>query len=89
MNGTQLIWVVLLTSTFIVAILTTAILLIANSDNETTNNSGSNTHSCPDEFTGYYMIDGYCNYLEGQQTVMCEIPDLYGGKRCEKCLWYT
>ena len=83
MSGTQLIWVVLLTFTFIVAILTTPILLITNSENETTNNSGNNTNSCPEEFTGYCMNGGYCYYLEEQQTVACECPELYGGKRCE------
>ena len=65
MNRTQLIWVVLLTFTFIVAILTTPILLITNSQNETTNNSGNNTNSCPEEFTGYCMNGGCCYYLEG------------------------
>ena len=89
MNGTQLIWVVLLAFTFIVAILTTPIFLITNSQNETTNNSGNNTDSCPEEFAGYCMNGGYCYYLEEQQTVGCECPDLYGGKRCEKFLWYT
>ena len=64
MTGTQLIWVVLLTFTFIVAILTTPMLLITNSQNETTNNSGNNTDSCPGEFTGYCMNGGYCIYLE-------------------------
>ena len=89
MNGTQFIWVVLLTFTFIVAILTTQILLITNSQNETTNNSGNNTDSCSEEFTGYCMNGGYCYYLEEQQTVACECPELYGGKRCEKFLWFT
>ena len=89
MNGTQLIWVVLLTFTFIVAILTTPILLITNSQNEKTNNSGNNTDSCPEEFTGYCMNGGYCYYLEEQQTVACECPELYGGKRCEKFQWFT
>ena len=90
MNGTQLIWVVLLTFTFIFAILSTPILLLtSNSQNETTNNSGNNTHSCPEEFTGYCMNGGYCTYLEEQQTVACECPELYGGKRCEKFLWFT
>ena len=88
MNGTQLIWVVILTFTFIVAILTTPILLITNSQNET-NNSGNSTASCPEEFTVYCMNGGYCYYLEEQQTVACECPELYGGKRCEKFLWYT
>ena len=89
MTGTQFIWVVLLTFTFIVAILTTPIILITNSQNETTNNSGNNTDSCPGEFTGYCMNGGYCIYLEEQETVACECPELYGGKRCEKFLWYT
>ena len=89
MNGTQVTWVVLLIFTFIVAILTTPILLITSSENETTNNSGNNTGSCPDEFTGYCMNGGYCYYLEEQQTVACEYPELYGGKRCEKFLWFT
>ena len=90
MNGTELIWVVLLTFTFIVAILTTPILLLtSNSQNNTTNNSGNTTDSCPEEFTGYCMNGGYCFYLKEQQTVACESPELYGGKKCEKFLWYT
>ena len=68
MSGTQLIWVVNLTCTFIVAILTTPILLITNSQNETTNNKGNNTDSCPEEFTGYCMNGGYCYYLEERAT---------------------
>ena len=83
MNGTQLIWVVLLTFTFIVAILTSPILLITKFQNETTNSSENNTDFCPEEFTGYCMNGGYCIYLEEQQTVACGCPDLYGGKRCE------
>ena len=89
MNGTQLISVVILTFMFIVAILTTPIFLITNSQNETTNNSGNNTDSCSEEFTGYCMKGGYCYYLEEQQTVACECPELYGRKRCEKFLWFT
>ena len=89
MTGTQLIWVVLLTFTFFVAILTTPIILTTNSQNETTNNSGNNTDSCPGEFPGYCMNGGYCIYLEEQETVACECPELYGGKRCETFLWYT
>ena len=88
MNGTKLIWVVLLTFTFIVAILTTPILIITNSQYETTNNNGNNTDSCPEEFTGYCMNGVYFFYLEDQQTVACECPELYGGKKCET-LWYT
>ena len=86
MNGTQLIWVVIFTFTFIVAILTTPILIITNSHNETTNNSRNNTDSCPEEFTGYCMNGGYCDNLEEQQTVACECTELYGGKKCEKFL---
>ena len=26
------------------------------------------------------MNGGYCTYLEEQQTVACECPELYGGK---------
>ena len=50
---TQLIWVEILTFRYIVVILTTPILLIKNSQNETTNSNRRNTDSCPDEFTGY------------------------------------
>ena len=57
-----------------------ASVLNTNSQNETTNNSGNNTDSCPGEFTGYCMNGGYCIYLEEQETVACECPELYGGK---------
>ena len=89
MKGTKLIWVVLLTITFIVATLTTPILLITNSQNETIMISGNTADSCPEEFTGYCMNGGYCIYLEEQETVACECPELYGGKRCQTLLWYT
>ena len=52
---TQMIWLVILTFTYIVVILTTPILLIKNSQNENTNNNRKNTDSCTDEFTGYCM----------------------------------
>ena len=89
MNGTQLIWVVLLTFTFIVAILTTPMLLITKSQIDAANNSGNTTDSCPEEFTGYCMNGGYCLYLEEKQTVALKCPGLYGGKRFQKFVWYT
>ena len=75
-----MIWVVLLTLTFALAILTTPKLLTTNSQNDSTNNSKNTTDSFPEEFTGYCMSGGYCFYLEEQKTVACECPDLHGGK---------
>ena len=84
MNGTKLNWVVPLTFTFLVAILTTPILLTTSSQNDTSNNSGSTTVSCPEEVIGYCINDGYCFYLIDLQAVACTFPDLYEGKRCGK-----
>ena len=82
MNGTKLIWVVVLTSTNFVAILTTPMLLSSNSQNDnTTRTSGNTIESCQETFTG-----GYCFYLEEQQTVSSGCLDLYGGK-CVKTFW--
>ena len=88
MNGTKLIWVVLLSFTFIVSILTTPISVFTNSQNKTTIISGNTTDSCPEELTGFCMNGGFCIYLEEQETVASECPDLYSGKRCEKFIWY-
>ena len=89
LNGTQLIWVVLLTVTFRSAILITPVLLTIKSQNSSTYNSGRNTDSGTDDFIGYCMNCGYCFYLKEQQTVACKSSELYGGKRWEKLFWYT
>ena len=88
MNGTQLTWIVLLTFTFIVAILTTPLSTITNCEKETTVGT-IQTFKQKNLQVIYCMNGGSCHYLEEQQTVACECPDLYGGKRCEKYLWYT
>ena len=82
-----MICIVLLTFTFIVAILTTPIILTFKSQNDTTNNRGNTTDSCPEEFLGYGMNGGYSFYLEEQQMenvyMKCSIEHL---KRLEKQL---
>ena len=84
MNGLKLIWVVLLNFKFIVAVLTTPTLFSTNFQNDTTNYMGNFTETCSEEFTGYCMNGGYFVYQEEQQTVACECPDLYDGKRWGK-----
>ena len=87
MNKTQSIWVVLLIFTFIVAYQTTPILSTSNSQNDTTINNGYTAESCPEEFTDYSNIGGYCFYLEERQTRLFEkclktfygIPENVGG----------
>ena len=66
MIGTKLIWIVLLTFTFLVVILTTPILTFKSQD--TTNNSGNATDSCREEFLGYCMNGRYFFYLEEKQS---------------------
>ena len=87
MSGTQLIWIVLSTFTFIVTILTTPKLTF-NSQNDTTNKGENTRESCPQEFTDYCMHLVVTVYLKEQQTAACKCLDLYGGKRCETFLRY-
>ena len=44
--------------------------------------------TCSDKFEGYCLNGGLCIYLEEEFTAACICTGGYGGKRCEKYLWY-
>ena len=44
--------------------------------------------TCSDKFEGYCLNGGLCIYLEEEYTAACNCTGNYGGKRCEKYLWY-
>ena len=45
--------------------------------------------SCPQKFKGYCLNGGTCFYSEDAEGPACNCTDPYGGKRCEKYMWYT
>ena len=56
---------------------------------ETRNRSGNYTSViCSDDFEGYCLNGGLCIYLEEENTAACICTGGYGGKRCQKYLWY-
>ena len=44
---------------------------------------------CKKEYKKYCMNGGECSYLVDQDIVACNCTWLYGGKRCEKYMWWT
>ena len=44
---------------------------------------------CGTEYTNYCLNGGECYYLVDEDTVGCNCIWLYGGKRCEKYMWWT
>ena len=44
---------------------------------------------CKKKYKKYCMNRGECYYLVDEDIVACNCTWLYGGKRCEKCLWWT
>ena len=45
--------------------------------------------SCEKEYKKYCMNGGECFYLVDEDIVACNCTWLYGGKRCEKYMWWT
>ena len=43
---------------------------------------------CEKEYKKYCMNRGECYYLVDEDTVACNCTRLYGGKRCEKYMWW-
>ena len=41
------------------------------------------------EYKKYCMNGGECYYLVDEDIVACNCTWLYGGKRCEKYMWWT
>ena len=44
---------------------------------------------CEKEYKNYCMNGGECYYLVDKDIVACNCTWLYGGKRCEKYMWWT
>ena len=44
---------------------------------------------CEKDYKKYYMNGGECYYLVDGDNVACKCTWLYGGKRCEKYLWWN
>ena len=44
---------------------------------------------CEKEYKKYCMNGGECYYLVDEDIVACNCTWLYGGKRCEKYMWWT
>ena len=44
---------------------------------------------CEKEYKKYCMIGGEWYYLVDEDFVACNCTWLYGGKRCEKYMWWT
>ena len=55
---------------------------------EDDNSTNLTSVTCSDEFEGYCLNGGLCIYLEEESTAACICTGGYGGKRCEKYLWY-
>ena len=44
---------------------------------------------CEKEYKKYCLNGGECYYLVDEDIVTCNCTWLYGGKRCEKYIWWT
>ena len=44
---------------------------------------------CEKEYKKYCMNGGECYHLVDEDIVACNCIWLYGGKRCEKYMWWT
>ena len=44
---------------------------------------------CEKEYKKYCLNGSECYYLVDEEIVACNCTWLYGGKRCEKYLWWT
>ena len=43
---------------------------------------------CKNEYKKYCLNGGECYYLADEDNVGCNCTWLYGGKRCEKYMWW-
>ena len=48
-----------------------------------------NESPCENKYKQYCMNGGECYYLADEDFVGCNCTWLYGGKRCEKYMWWT
>ena len=62
----------------------------AQTENKVGNYSEIKSESpCIKEYKKYCLNGGECYYLVDEDNVACNCRWLYGGKRCEKYLWWT
>ena len=54
----------------------------------TTENVGQNLDPCATNYKDYCMIEGECFSFVEENVIGCLCPPLYGGKRCDKFLWW-
>ena len=73
-----------------------ALLLVANSfcryqiNPKLGQHSGIKSESpCEKEYKKYCLNGGECYYLDDEDIVGCNCSWLYGGKRCERYMWWT
>ena len=61
----------------------------AQTENKVGHHSKIKTHCpCENECTKYCLNGGECYYLVDEDIVGCNCTWLYGGKRCEKYMWW-
>ena len=79
------------------ALIVTALLLAAtgfgiyqtNSEKKVGHYSAIKSESsCGKEYKKYCLNGGECYYLADEDIVECNCTWLYGGKRCEKYMWW-
>ena len=44
---------------------------------------------CEKEYKKYCLNGGECHYLDDEDIVGCNCTWMYGGKRCQKNMWWT
>ena len=54
----------------------------------TTEKVGRNPDPCIEEYKDYCMNEGECFSHVEENIIGCLCPPLYGGKRCDKFLWW-
>ena len=54
----------------------------------TTEKVGRNSDPCIEEYKDYCMNEGECFSHVEENIIGCLCPPLYGGKRCDKFLWW-
>ena len=65
-------------------------ICLVNSDKKVGQSSHHKSESrCEKQYKKYCLNGGECFYLIDEDLVGCNCTWLYGGKRCEKYLWWT
>ena len=83
----------------IITLLSVAVLLLAaagfytyqvNSETKVGPHSEIKSESpCEKDYKKYCVNGGECYYLVDEDIVACNCTWLYGGRRCEKYMWWT